>query len=209
MAAPLNVFSIPAGAPFLSVLAEALLDGRLGPDHDRPIFEGLPVRFSGIETAAAVVCSGLLDDDRETPDDYRDMLARMKARDLLMICVNPDLVVERGDRLVYCAGALAEVYERIGGRVAYAGKPHRPIYDAAMRRLESVRGASVPSTAILAIGDGVRTDMRGAAAMGLDSVFIASQLHVPAGQRLSRELLGRLFEGEPARPIAAMTGLAW
>ena len=67
----------------------------------------------------------------------------------------------------------------------------------------------MPSTAILAIGDGVRTDMRGAAAMGLDSVFIASQLHVPAGQRLSRELLGRLFEGEPARPIAAMTGLAW
>jgi HAD superfamily hydrolase (TIGR01459 family) len=181
----------------------------LGPDHDRPIFEGLPVRFSGVEAAAAVVCSGLLDDDRETPADYRDMLARLRTHDLPMICVNPDLVVERGDRIVYCAGALAEAYERIGGRVAYAGKPHRAIYEAALKRLAAVREARVPTSAILAIGDGVRTDMRGAAGMGLDSVFVASQLHVPTGERLNGEMLNELFKDERTQPLAAMTGLAW
>ncbi|HRD76468.1 MAG TPA: TIGR01459 family HAD-type hydrolase [Hyphomicrobiaceae bacterium] len=181
----------------------------LGPDYDRPIFEGLPVRFAAVEDAEVVVCSGLFDDDRETPADYAGMLDRLKARNLLMICVNPDLVVERGERIVYCAGALAEAYEKIGGRVAYAGKPHRAIYETAMRSLADLAGAQMPPDRILAIGDGIRTDMRGAATMGLDSLFIASQLHVPAGRTMDEALLGDLFKAEATKPVAAMSGLAW
>src|SRR5262249_58521608 len=88
-----------------------------------------------VEAADYVVCSGLFDDTRETPDDYRDLVATMRGRGLFMVCANPDLVVERGDERVYCAGAIADLYGAIGGEVLYAGKPHRPIYDAAGKSL--------------------------------------------------------------------------
>jgi ribonucleotide monophosphatase NagD (HAD superfamily) len=90
----------------------------LGPPRDLPIFAGLKVAFAPVESADYVVCSGLFDDRTETPENYRDMLAFMRGRSLFMVCANPDAVVERGDTLVYCAGALADAYVALGGEGA-------------------------------------------------------------------------------------------
>jgi HAD superfamily hydrolase (TIGR01459 family) len=96
----------------------------LGPPRDRSIFAGLDITFAPVETAEYVVCSGLFDDAVETPENYREMLALMRRRSLFMVCANPDVVVERGDSLVYCAGALADAYVALGGETLYCGKPH-------------------------------------------------------------------------------------
>lgn len=184
--------------------------GHLGPARYLGIFDGLDVRRAEAPAEGdAVVVTGLLHDERETPGDYRDRLAALRARNLPMICANPDIVVERGHRLVYCAGALAEAYEQLGGTVLYAGKPHAPIYEVALGLIHRVKGRTVPKAAILAIGDGIKTDIAGAGAMGLRSLFIASALSVPEGETLDAELLAGLFAGQPHPPIAAMTGLAW
>jgi HAD superfamily hydrolase (TIGR01459 family) len=181
----------------------------LGPERDRGIFEGLQVPLSDAATARAVVCSGLFDDDKETPDDYREMLEGFRARSLPMICANPDLVVERGERLVYCAGAIAAAYEKMGGEVAYAGKPYAPIYQRAFEAFARIRGAPVPKERILAIGDGLKTDVKGAGEAGLRCLFIASALHVPSSRRFDEALLAELFAGQPHPPIAAQLALAW
>ena len=102
----------------------------LGPERDRPIFEGLKVKLGGPEEADLVVCTGLFDDETETPADYAALLSGLASREVPMICANPDHLVERGERLVWCAGALAALYEGQGGSVVYAGKPHAPIYRA-------------------------------------------------------------------------------
>ncbi|WP_083528827.1 TIGR01459 family HAD-type hydrolase [Hyphomicrobium sp. CS1BSMeth3] len=181
----------------------------LGPDRYLGTFAGLDVDFAPLKDAAVVVCTGLIEDDHETPDDYRDLLAAMRARHQPMICVNPDLVVERGNRLVHCAGALAAAYEALGGEVAYAGKPHPPIYARARELIGEVRGGPLETARILAIGDGIKTDIAGAAAAGLRSVFIASALHVAGADALDEAILARLFAGHAAPPIAALEALAW
>ena len=114
----------------------------LGPERDRSIFAGLNLRFAPLESADYVVCSGLVDDEKETPDDYRGRLQTMLKRKLFMVCGNPDIVVERGDRLVYCAGAIADIYAGMGGEVLYAGKPYRPIYDMALAKAETSSSAA-------------------------------------------------------------------
>lgn len=181
----------------------------LGPDRYLGTFAGLDVAFAPIGEAAVVVCTGLIEDDHETPDDYRGRLADMRTRAQPMICVNPDIVVERGHRLIYCAGALAAAYEELGGEVAYAGKPYPPIYARARELISEVRGGPVETSRILAIGDGIKTDMAGAAAAGLRAVFIASALHVGGTDKLDEAMLARLFVGHPAPPIAALAGLEW
>jgi HAD superfamily hydrolase (TIGR01459 family) len=179
----------------------------IGPDRDKPLFEGLPLRFVAEEKAVVVVCTGLFDDTRETAEDYRGQLERLRARQVPMICANPDLTVERGDHLVYCAGAIAQLYETMGGAVTYAGKPHLPIYDMAFDRLARIAGGPVARDEVMAIGDGLRTDIAGAARAGIRSVFIASGVHV-AGGRLDAMALAQLFADTTARPIAAMQALA-
>jgi HAD superfamily hydrolase (TIGR01459 family) len=181
----------------------------LGPDRQLSIFDGLDARLVSPEVADVVVCTGLVEDEHETPDDYRDLLRMLAGRRLDLICANPDLVVERGARLVYCAGALAQAYAALGGTVRYAGKPHAPIYERAFAALADIRGHTVSRSGILAIGDGVLTDIAGAAAMGLKSVFIASALHIAAGHALDTVALKSLFETHPAPPVAAMTALRW
>ncbi len=141
---------------------------RVGPKRDDPLFEGLPVSFAPAERAAAIVVTDL-DHDDETPADYAARLADWRALGLTMICANPDLMVEQGDRLIYCGGALAVAYEKIGGKVVMAGKPFAPIYDAAVAGQDLRR--------VLAIGDSARTDAAGAAEMNLDFLFIAGALH--------------------------------
>jgi HAD superfamily hydrolase (TIGR01459 family) len=192
-------------------LEQALL--HLGPQRDLSIFAGLDVKFANLVSADYVVCSGLFDDTTETPESYRDMLAAMRARSLFMVCANPDIVVERGDTLVYCAGALADAYAALGGEVLYCGKPHAPIYDAALAAAAALRGGTVPARRrVLAIGDSVRTDLKGAAAFGLDYMFVTSGIHAEEyGSREAPDMaaLNAAFAAAAVAPKAVMRGLVW
>lgn len=148
----------------------------LGPERDSALVEGLDVELVGPDAARAVLCTGLFDDETEQAEDYRRMLEGFRARDLPFICANPDRMVERGDRLVPCAGALADLYVELGGETRIAGKPHAPIYREAMARARAIRGSADQARA-LAIGDGVHTDIRGALDNGFEAVFIARGIH--------------------------------
>jgi HAD superfamily hydrolase (TIGR01459 family) len=182
--------------------------GHIGPERDLGLFEGAatPVPLAKAQT---VVCSGLYDDERETPETYVEILALLKKRGADMICANPDLTVERGGRIIYCAGALAKAFEDMGGAVAYAGKPYLPVYDLAFERLAALRGAVVERAQVLAIGDGVGTDIAGAAAAGIDSVYVASGVHAGPGGRIDEAAVEEIFANVEGRPVAAMNGLAW
>lgn len=150
---------------------------RIGPrDFDRTLWDGLGLEEAPLDRARFIGISGLNRYD-ETPADYAGMLREAKARDLEMICANPDIVVRVGERLIWCAGAIARDYEAIGGRVIMAGKPYAPIYDLAFHELEAFAQRKVPKRRVLCIGDGVPTDIAGANAQGLDSLFIASGMH--------------------------------
>jgi HAD superfamily hydrolase (TIGR01459 family) len=188
----------------------------LGPERDLPIFDGIPVKLGRSEDAELVVCSGLFDDETETPEDYEDLLQELASRKLVMICANPDHLVERGDKLVYCAGALAAIYEKLGGTVLYAGKPYAPIYALALKIISDLAGRTVTKDEVLAIGDGVNTDIAGAAGFGIDAIFVASGLHVPANsggeagpETLDERHLAELFADAKRRPLGAMRALAW
>ena len=148
----------------------------LGPERDMPLVDGLDIDLVEPAAADAVLCTGLLNDEDETPEDYRALLAGFQARGLPFICANPDREVERGDRLVPCAGALADLYVKLGGQPRIAGKPHAPIYNEAMARARALRG-DVDLGRTLAIGDGVTTDIRGAQDNGIDAIFIARGIH--------------------------------
>lgn len=190
---------------------ESLLPGRplrLGPDKDDLLYKGLDIRSAPLESADFIVCTGLVDDAHETPDDYGDILQRAAARRLPMVCANPDIVVRYGGRLIYCAGALAEAYERLGGRVIYAGKPHPPIYDLAIVRLGAAAGRAIERRRILAIGDGVRTDIAGANRNRLDALFIAHPggVHEGAGDEAS---IGEALAAAGVRADYAAPALTW
>jgi HAD superfamily hydrolase (TIGR01459 family) len=159
-----------------------------------------------------VICTGLFDDERETPQTYRVLLERMRARGLLFFCANPDLVVERGDRLIYCAGAVADLYAQLGGEVLYAGKPHPPIYQEAFAQIAALRGENVPRARVLAIGDSVRTDLTGATRMGIDCLFVTAGIHAEElGGRHPPDpgALALIFADAGAAPKAVMHRLAW
>jgi HAD superfamily hydrolase (TIGR01459 family) len=179
----------------------------LGPPRDKPLFAGFDIRFEGSFDAGFVVCTGLFNDERETPGDYEELLGIFLKRKLAMICANPDIKVERGSNVVYCAGAIAERYRDMGGSVTFAGKPHLPVYEHALDLLSNHIGRPIAKSEVLAIGDGVHTDIAGAVNAGIDALFVASRIHVEGS--LGSEALGRLFPaGEPG-PVAAMTSLRW
>jgi HAD superfamily hydrolase (TIGR01459 family) len=183
----------------------------LGPPRDLPIYQGLKVELKDVETADYVVCSGLFDDTKETPEDYRSVLERMKARGLFMLCANPDVVVERGSELVYCAGALADLYKSMGGDVLYAGKPYAPIYERTLARAQTLRGREVPLHRVLAIGDSVRTDLTGAASLGVDFLFLTAGIHAGeiGGDADPDPKTLKLFFEENRMPKAVMHRLVW
>ena len=181
---------------------------RLGPDKDQSLYEGLNVDFAPIERAGFIVCTGLEDDSRETPADYADFLQRAAARGLSMVCANPDIVVRWGDRLIYCAGGLAEAYEKLGGNVVYGGKPYAPIYDLACRRLAGIKGRALDRRRILAIGDGVKTDIAGAGQNGFPSLFIAGEGGVHEGAADAAGITLALQRAGVAADYAA-GGLFW
>jgi HAD superfamily hydrolase (TIGR01459 family) len=179
----------------------------IGPERDQPLRDGLDIAVAPAAEAEVVLCSGLYNDDTETPADYAETLQALAARGVPMICANPDILVERGDKLIYCAGALAQNYAAKGGEVAYAGKPHLPVYERTLAEIARLRGRPVAKDRVLAIGDGVETDLAGAHAAGLRSVFVASPIFAPNG--LSADVLADLFAERPLAPVAAMAGLAW
>lgn len=147
---------------------------KLGPDWDDPLYEGAGLDFAPLAEAAFVSCTGLVDYERETVAEYADLLREAQLRRLPMVCANPDIWVQVGERLLPCAGALAEAYEKMGGQAIYAGKPHPPIYDCAYSKLTELTGKVFDKQAILAIGDGPETDVKGAQLEGLDALFIAA-----------------------------------
>jgi HAD superfamily hydrolase (TIGR01459 family) len=184
----------------------------LGPERDRAIFTGLDVHFAPLESADYVVCSGLFDDETETPDDYRARLELMRRRGLFMVCGNPDMVVERGPDLLYCAGALADLYATMGGEVLYAGKPYRPIYELALAKAQASLGRAVDARRVLAIGDSVRTDLKGAHAFGVDFLFVTSGIHAEelgGRERPDTKALRGVFAAAGEMPKAVMRQLAW
>ena len=184
----------------------------IGPRRDLPMFEQLDVQTAALEDADYVVCSGLFDDTAETPQDYAPLIERLRERGLLMICANPDIVVERGDELVYCAGAIAELYAAAGGEVLYAGKPYRPIYEQALGAAAKMRGRAVDKRRILAIGDSVRTDVKGAAAFGIDALFISGGIHaeeVGGREEPDPAALAKVFAAAGLYPKWLMRRLTW
>ena len=187
----------------------------IGPPRDLALIEaaaarGARPRLVSPPDAAYILCSGLFDDNHETPEDYAAQLAGFAERRAPMICANPDLVVHRGHKLVYCAGSVAELYETLGGEAIYAGKPHPPIYHACLEKIAALRGAPVAPRRVLAIGDALRTDLAGAAAVGLDALFVADGIHRDElfGPRAAADALQRLLAPPAPRPVAAIRTLA-
>ncbi len=190
----------------------------IGPRRDLSLFEAAAARSGarpalvGAEEASYVLCTGLFDDEVEIPDDYSERLSAMAARGLTFVCANPDLVVHRGADLIYCAGALAQAYEALGGKTVYAGKPHAPIYETALAAASAARQAPLARSRVLAIGDAMRTDIAGAAGQGLDALFVTAGIHREdlhgAGAAADERQLQNLFARENLRPVAATFALA-
>ncbi|KAB1075607.1 TIGR01459 family HAD-type hydrolase [Methylobacterium planeticum] len=186
----------------------------LGPERDAGIFAGLDLALVAAAAADLVVCTGLFDDTRETAADYRDGLAALRARAVPMICANPDLVVERDKQLIPCAGLLAAAYAEIGGAVIYAGKPYRPVYEAALARAASLDGIGAPDRArVLAVGDALRTDIAGARAFGIPSLLVARGIHAEElGVAAEQARLGDIADWlsrQAIRPDAVIERLIW
>ena len=181
----------------------------LGPDRDSSIYRGLDAVTAPLEQADYIVCTGLFDDETESAEDYRATMLQARERKLPLVCANPDIVVERGDRLIYCAGAIAELYRELGGEVIFYGKPHRPIYDRAMALASERRGSPAPLDRVLAIGDSVRTDLTGAHGFGIDCLFVTRGIHSEDFEgidQLDPASVKELF-GHP--PKALMRELRW
>jgi HAD superfamily hydrolase (TIGR01459 family) len=181
----------------------------LGPDRDSSIHRGLDAAMAPLEQADYIVCTGLFDDETESAEDYRAMMLQAREHKLPLICANPDIVVERGDRLIYCAGAIAELYRELGGEVIFYGKPHRPIYERAMALAAERRGEPTSLDRVLAIGDSVRTDLTGALGFGIDCLFLTRGIHSEEFEgidQLDPASVKELF-GHP--PRALMRELRW
>lgn len=181
----------------------------LGPERDNSIYRGLDAVTAPLEEADYIVCTGLYDDETETAEDYRGMMLKARERKLTLVCANPDIVVERGDRLIYCAGAIAELYRELGGEVIFYGKPHRPIYERAMALAGERQGYQIDRKKVLAIGDSVRTDLTGAREFGIDCLFVTRGIHAEEFEGLDQldpTSVTELF-GHP--PKALMRELKW
>jgi len=182
----------------------------LGPERDMPLFDGLDVEVVSADEAEAIVCTGFFDDEKEVPEDYTEMLKEFQSRNVPMICANPDLVVERGHKMIPCAGAMAAYYNQLGGATRIAGKPHTPIYEAVLEAAKELRG-DFPKSRILAIGDGMPTDVRGALDYGLDLLYISGGIHAKEytlNGETDEAILHAYLEREKAAPKWWMPRLA-
>ncbi len=153
----------------------------IGPERDLPFFadaNGTPFDIERVplEEAEGIVCTGLVDDMTETPDDYRAIILYGATKGLKLLCANPDIVVDVGDKRIFCAGAIAKAYTEAGGESFYFGKPSPPIYALAREKLSAGRSEDIRSDDILCLGDGIHTDIEGAMGESLDAVFVTGGL---------------------------------
>ncbi|MEE9346800.1 MAG: TIGR01459 family HAD-type hydrolase [Robiginitomaculum sp.] len=177
---------------------------RLGPERDNGLYGGLELNFSDMDGAAFISCTGLFEDETETPDDYTELLGAARERNLPMVCANPDVRVKRGDSMIYCGGALAKLYEDMGGEVIYAGKPHPPIYRLSRAWMDEALGYVPNPSRVLAIGDNIHTDLLGAQNEGYDCLFIGDGLD--SG---NSEAVFDLIREHGISARYAMNSLAW
>jgi HAD superfamily hydrolase (TIGR01459 family) len=180
----------------------------IGPARDVSIFEGVDVALVKAEEAGAIICTGLHHDQTETPDDYRQLLSELRALNLPMICANPDKVARKGNKLMYCAGALAEAYDKLGGQVMMAGKPYSPIYALALEKASALRGSTVRKDQVLAIGDGPETDILGAANQGFPVVYVGGGVREQSDD-LAKEQAAIQKLVPSANIIKAVNQLTW
>jgi HAD superfamily hydrolase (TIGR01459 family) len=185
----------------------------IGPERSLPLFDGTGVSRVDEDHAAFVLVTGPFDDDVEGPEDYREQFIRLIDKRLPFVCANPDIVVERGPRHIYCAGALARLYEELGGNVTYFGKPHGPIYGVARQKLMQMTGKPIPDTRILAVGDGLPTDIKGANGQGIDALFITGGISAkacgPDPEHPDPILVAKVCAQAGVHPVAAMARLVW
>jgi HAD superfamily hydrolase (TIGR01459 family) len=192
----------------------------IGPERDRSLFAaasamaGAEITAVPLAQADFAVCTGLDEDTVETPADYEDVLVALRQKNMPMICANPDLVVYRGEQLVYCAGALAERYAALGGEVEQAGKPYAAIYRLALGLLEQARKSPLDLDRVLAIGDAVHTDIAGATDMGLDSLLITegihrAELHGGSSGPVDADAYRQFVDSHGVSPVWRMNRLAW
>lgn len=220
VAAQMNAIGVPADAYDCIVTSgdvtrDLIAEGprkifHIGPDRDFTLYDGLGVDLVEEFEASGVVCTGLFDDEVEKPSDYAELLRRLRARDLPFICANPDIVVERGERMIWCAGALARDYAQLGGRTLIAGKPYAPIYDVAMKEVAGLLGRPVERSQVLAIGDGMMTDIKGAADNGFDVLYVSGGIHArDYGDPLQPdpERLAAFLDKHGYRPVAVIPRL--
>ncbi|KQU79515.1 HAD family hydrolase [Mesorhizobium sp. Root695] len=182
----------------------------IGAERDFTLYDGLDVEIVEEFEASGVVCTGLFDDEVEKPEDYTELLRRLRARNLPFICANPDIVVERGERIIWCAGALARDYAQLGGRTLIAGKPYMPIYNLAMKEIAEILGRPVERGQVLAIGDGMMTDVKGAADNGFDVLYVSGGIHArDYGDALQPDpaRLATFLEKHGYRPVAVIPRL--
>jgi HAD superfamily hydrolase (TIGR01459 family) len=185
----------------------------IGPGRDNNLFDDTGVEQVSAEEAEFIVVTGPFNDEEEGPEDYRAPFAPLVERGLPFVCANPDLVVERGPRHIYCAGSLAKLYEDLGGKVIYFGKPHGPIYDVARRRLAEIAGHEIDDRHILAVGDGINTDIKGAAGAGIDALFITGGIAAADCGETAETPVEALVQAYLDRagfaPVAAAARLIW
>jgi HAD superfamily hydrolase (TIGR01459 family) len=185
---------------------------KIGPDRDDALYEGLGVEFSDLDAARFISVTGPYDDENDQPTDYRDRFVVGVERGLELICANPDIVVQRGDKLIYCGGALAQLYENLGGQVLMAGKPYPIMYDLSLIKAAEALGRPVDPARVLCVGDGLPTDVRGANARGLDVLFVASGIHgaeTIGPEGLNAAAVSDLLRQAGATATYAIADLVW
>ncbi|HEX4709072.1 TIGR01459 family HAD-type hydrolase [Phenylobacterium sp.] len=184
----------------------------IGPDRDAPLYEGLGLEASDLDHARFISVTGPYDDENDEPADYRDRFCAAIERDLELICANPDIVVQRGEKLIYCGGALAQLYESLGGRVTMAGKPYPAIYELSLAKAQAALGRPLDARRVLCIGDGLPTDIRGANAQGLDVLFVANGIHgaeTVGPEGLNLPAVEDLLRQEGLSATCAIADLVW
>ena len=190
------------------------LDGpayHIGPERDFALYDGLNIEFCEPEHATGIVCTGLFDDYNEHPDDYIGRFKQYVDLKLPFICANPDIVVEVVDKLLWCAGALAREYKKLGGETQIVGKPYNPIYDVAIERGEKLLGRKIDKSRILGIGDGLPTDVLGAHNNGIDGLFITNGIHAAdyTSGEVDNDRLQAFLKDNNANPTYWIKELVW
>lgn len=184
----------------------------IGPERDGVLYDGLGLAEGGPDDAAFISVTGPYDDENDEPGDYRDRFIACVERGLELICANPDIVVQRGDKLIYCGGALAQLYESLGGRSVMAGKPYAPIYEMALKQAEAELGRPIDAARVLCVGDGLPTDVRGANARNLDILFVANGIHgaeTVGPEGLNLQVIDDLLRQEGLKATWAIADMAW